>query len=69
MGGGLVSNKPCLLKLAFHFTHILFIFSSAAYAAAVGSLLRQFKGKFNSFVVPCFVASGECTNPGELPYR
>ncbi|KAL4221191.1 hypothetical protein ACF0H5_019455 [Mactra antiquata] len=41
---------------------------SSAYAAAVGSLLRQYKGKFNSFTVPCYVASGETTNPGELPY-
>ncbi|XP_053379519.1 cilia- and flagella-associated protein 74-like isoform X2 [Mercenaria mercenaria] len=41
---------------------------SSAYAAAVGSLLRQYKGKFQSLTVPCYVASGETTNPGELPY-
>ncbi|XP_052759795.1 cilia- and flagella-associated protein 74-like isoform X2 [Mya arenaria] len=41
---------------------------STAYALAVGSLLRQFRGKFQSVTVPCFVASGETTNPGELPY-
>jgi len=48
---------------------ILVTFRSPAYAAAVGSLLRQYRGKFNSFTVPCYVASGETTNPGELPYR
>ncbi|KAL3862108.1 hypothetical protein ACJMK2_008101 [Sinanodonta woodiana] len=41
---------------------------SAAYAASIGSLLRQFKGKFNSFVIPCYVASGTCGNPGETKY-
>ncbi|XP_052267472.1 cilia- and flagella-associated protein 74-like isoform X2 [Dreissena polymorpha] len=41
---------------------------STAYASAVGSLLRHFRGKFQSLTVPCYVASGETTNPGELPY-
>jgi hypothetical protein len=51
------------------FTVSSFCFSSSAYASALGSLLRQFKGKFKSITVPCYVASGETTNPGELPYR
>ncbi|XP_046572911.1 LOW QUALITY PROTEIN: cilia- and flagella-associated protein 74-like [Haliotis rubra] len=41
---------------------------SAAYAAAIGSLLRQYKGGFKTCTVPCYVASGTCGNPGELPY-
>lgn len=41
---------------------------SPAYAAAISSLIRHFKGQFNSYTVPCYVASGECTHPGELPY-
>ncbi|KAL5014796.1 hypothetical protein ScPMuIL_009066 [Solemya velum] len=41
---------------------------SPEYAAAISSLLRQFRGAFKSYVVPCYVASGACSNPGELPY-
>ncbi|XP_041377895.1 cilia- and flagella-associated protein 74-like isoform X2 [Gigantopelta aegis] len=41
---------------------------SPEYYAAIGSLLRQFKGQFKNYVIPCYVASGSCGNPGELPY-
>lgn len=39
-----------------------------AYAAALGSLLRQYKSSFKTYVIPCYIASGKCGNPGELPY-
>ncbi|XP_071146387.1 cilia- and flagella-associated protein 74-like isoform X1 [Mytilus edulis] len=39
-----------------------------AYAAALGSLLRQYRSCFRTYVIPCYVASGKCGNPGELPY-
>ncbi|XP_033763578.1 cilia- and flagella-associated protein 74-like isoform X1 [Pecten maximus] len=42
--------------------------STPSYTAAQGSLLRQFRGSFRSYTIPCYVASGECSNPGELPY-
>lgn len=45
------------------------IYSTPAYAAALGSLLRQYKSSFRTYVIPCYVASGKCANPGELPYR
>ncbi|XP_064642380.1 cilia- and flagella-associated protein 74-like [Lineus longissimus] len=38
------------------------------FAAAHGSLLRHFTGDFKTFVVPCYVTSGKCGNPGELDY-
>ncbi|XP_023933583.1 fibrillin-2 [Lingula anatina] len=41
---------------------------SDAYAQAQASLLRTFKSEFNSYVIPCYVASGKTGNPGELPY-
>ncbi|XP_076472381.1 cilia- and flagella-associated protein 74-like isoform X2 [Babylonia areolata] len=41
---------------------------SAEYKAAIGSLVRQFKGNFSTVVIPCYVASGSTGNPGELPY-
>ena len=44
-------------------------FSTPAYAAALGSLLRQYKSSFKTYVIPCYIASGKCGNPGELPYR
>ncbi len=47
----------------------MFACRSDEYAAAQASLLRQFKGKFETFKIPCYVASGKCANPGELPYR
>lgn len=43
--------------------------SSPAYAAAKASLLRQYRGSFRTVTIPCYVASGKCGNPGELPYR
>ena len=45
------------------------MYSSDEYSAAAASLLRQFRSKFTSLVIPCHVASGKCANPGELPYR
>ncbi|ESO90474.1 hypothetical protein LOTGIDRAFT_123206, partial [Lottia gigantea] len=42
--------------------------SSSAYSAAIGSLLRQYKGKFNTYVVPCYIGSGPCGDPGSLKY-
>ncbi|RUS80782.1 hypothetical protein EGW08_011452, partial [Elysia chlorotica] len=42
--------------------------SSAEYQAAVTSLIRQFKGQFRSMTIPCYVASGQTGNPGELKY-
>ncbi|XP_069466272.1 cilia- and flagella-associated protein 74 isoform X2 [Ambystoma mexicanum] len=45
---------------------------SDEYAAALASLLRSFSGKFESVIVPCFVAShgelGDPKNPGPLTY-
>lgn len=41
---------------------------SPAYAAAKASLLRQYRGSFRTVTIPCYVASGKCGNPGELPY-
>ncbi|XP_056018167.1 cilia- and flagella-associated protein 74-like isoform X2 [Ostrea edulis] len=41
---------------------------SPAYASARANLLRQYRGSFRSFRIPCYVASGKCGNPGELPY-
>ncbi|KAJ8320230.1 hypothetical protein KUTeg_001817 [Tegillarca granosa] len=49
-------------------TYIFLYFSSAAYTQAIGSLLRQCKGSFRTYIIPCYVASGTCGNPGELPY-
>eukprot|EP00058_Branchiostoma_floridae_P005620 XP_002591108.1 hypothetical protein BRAFLDRAFT_288673 [Branchiostoma floridae] len=31
--------------------------------------MRNYRGRFNSYTVPCFVASGECGDPGKLPYN
>ncbi|CAH1773330.1 unnamed protein product [Owenia fusiformis] len=42
--------------------------NSDGYASAHGSLLRTWKPHFKTFVIPCYVASGKCANPGELPY-
>ncbi|XP_035828407.1 cilia- and flagella-associated protein 74 [Aplysia californica] len=41
---------------------------SVEYQAAITSLVRQYKGQFQSFTVPCCVASGATGNPGELSY-
>ncbi|XP_062567014.1 cilia- and flagella-associated protein 74-like isoform X2 [Saccostrea cucullata] len=41
---------------------------SPAYASAKASLLRQYRGSFRTVTIPCYVASGKCGNPGELPY-
>ncbi|XP_077980899.1 cilia- and flagella-associated protein 74-like isoform X2 [Glandiceps talaboti] len=38
------------------------------YAAAKGSLLRNYRGNFGSYSIPCFVASGTPGDPGTLPY-
>ncbi|XP_078615785.1 cilia- and flagella-associated protein 74-like [Branchiostoma floridae x Branchiostoma japonicum] len=43
--------------------------SSDEYAAARAALMRNYRGRFNSYTVPCFVASGECGDPGKLPYN
>ena len=47
----------------------MFVDSSDEYAAAHASLLRQFKGHFQTVFVPCYVASGKCGDPGKLEYR
>ncbi|ELU13530.1 hypothetical protein CAPTEDRAFT_225037, partial [Capitella teleta] len=41
---------------------------SDEYCAAAASLVRQYNSQFNSFVIPCHVASGKCSHPGELDY-
>ncbi|XP_055958483.1 cilia- and flagella-associated protein 74 isoform X1 [Patella vulgata] len=41
---------------------------SSAYSEAIGSLLRQFKGKFETYTIPCYIGSGSCGDPGSLPY-
>ncbi|XP_070561828.1 cilia- and flagella-associated protein 74-like isoform X2 [Ptychodera flava] len=38
------------------------------FAAARGSLLRNYRGNFSSYSIPCFVASGSPGDPGTLPY-
>ncbi|CAH1239266.1 Hypp5775 [Branchiostoma lanceolatum] len=43
--------------------------SSDEYAAARAALMRNYRGRFHSYTVPCFVASGECGDPGKLPYN
>ena len=30
--------------------------------------MRQFKGRFKSTTVPCYIALGQCSKPGELDY-
>lgn len=58
-------------ELSVHDSIYVFIgfSSSPAYAAAKASLLRQYRGSFRTVTIPCYVASGKCGNPGELPYR
>ncbi|KAK3105163.1 hypothetical protein FSP39_018521 [Pinctada imbricata] len=41
---------------------------SPEYAGALASLLRQYRGDFQTYTIPCYVATGKCGNPGELPY-
>ncbi|XP_074655233.1 cilia- and flagella-associated protein 74-like isoform X2 [Tubulanus polymorphus] len=41
---------------------------SDEYSQAHGALLRTYKGDFNTYVIPCYVGSGKCGKPGELPY-
>ncbi|KAK2188128.1 hypothetical protein NP493_143g01026 [Ridgeia piscesae] len=41
---------------------------SDEYVAAQASLLRQYSNDFETFVIPCYVASGNCVNPGQLSY-
>ncbi|XP_078697450.1 cilia- and flagella-associated protein 74-like [Branchiostoma floridae x Branchiostoma belcheri] len=43
--------------------------NSDEYAAARAALMRNYRGHFNSYTIPCFVASGECGDPGKLPYN
>ncbi|XP_022101858.1 cilia- and flagella-associated protein 74-like [Acanthaster planci] len=42
---------------------------SDEYAAGRTSLLRQFAGRFSSYSIPCYVASGQPGDPGTLPYN
>ncbi|KAK6965102.1 cilia- and flagella-associated protein 74 [Biomphalaria glabrata] len=41
---------------------------SPEYLAATSALIRQFKGRFQSFTIPCYVASGATSVPGGLDY-
>ncbi|KAI0214111.1 Cilia- and flagella-associated protein 74 [Lamellibrachia satsuma] len=41
---------------------------SDEFVAAQASLIRQYSNNFDTFVVPCYVASGNCANPGQLSY-
>ncbi|CAL1527246.1 unnamed protein product [Lymnaea stagnalis] len=41
---------------------------SPEYSSAILSLVRQFKGQFQSFTIPCYVASGKTGAPGQLEY-
>ncbi|XP_038060641.1 cilia- and flagella-associated protein 74-like [Patiria miniata] len=41
---------------------------SDEFAAGRTSLLRQFAGRFSSYSIPCYVASGQPGDPGTLPY-
>lgn len=45
-----------------------YIFRSDEYSAAQLSLLKNFENQFNSYSIPCFVASGESSGPGTLEY-
>lgn len=42
---------------------------SDAYKAAFASLTRSFTGSFQSFKIPCFVASGACDDVSNLPSK
>ncbi|XP_071804990.1 cilia- and flagella-associated protein 74-like [Asterias amurensis] len=41
---------------------------SDEYSSGKTSLLRQFAGRFSSYSIPCYVASGQPGDPGKLPY-
>ena len=42
---------------------------SDEYASAHSTLLRQFEGDFQTYIIPCYIASGPCAKPGDLKYR
>ena len=42
---------------------------SDEYASDHSTLLRQFEGAFQTYIIPCYIASGPCAKPGDLKYR
>ena len=45
-----------------------FPYRSDEYCAAQLSLLKCFEDQLSTYDIPCFVASGESSEPGTLPY-
>ncbi|KAH9495100.1 Cilia- and flagella-associated protein 74 [Bulinus truncatus] len=41
---------------------------SPEYIAATSALIRHFRGRFQTFTIPCYIASGTASVPGELDY-
>ena len=48
---------------------VVLICRSDAYESGQMSLLKTYEDNFAAFKIPCFMAYGECGDPGKLDYR
>ena len=61
--------QGCLLFIVLYLFFVVLFCSSDAYESGQMSLLKTYEDNFAAFKIPCFMAYGECGDPGKLEYR
>ena len=57
-----------VVSVMVNFMNVFLLNRSDEYCAAQLSLLKRFENQLSTYVIPCFVASGESSEPGTLSY-